>query len=91
MQLTLKVKPASRVNALFLNNSHLILALKASPDEGKANRQLVVYLAKLLGLTQKQVVIGSGHQAREKRVRLLVEDAGQDQVLQRLDVVLKTS
>ncbi|MDX1837879.1 DUF167 domain-containing protein [Legionella taurinensis] len=89
MQLTLKVKPASRVNALFLNNNQdLLLELKASPQEGKANKELVVYLARLLGLTQKQVVIGSGHHARDKKIRLLVEEARQNQVIQRLDKVL---
>ncbi|KTD46805.1 hypothetical protein Lrub_1727 [Legionella rubrilucens] len=90
MQLTLKVKPASRVNALLLNNNQgLLLELKASPQEGKANQALVVYLARLLGLTQKQVMIGSGHHARDKKIRLLVEEAQQKQMIQGLDKVLK--
>lgn len=74
MQLVLRVKPGSSVNALSIDSQgRLQLALKASPQEGKANKMLVSYLAKRLKLTQKQILISSGLHAREKKIRLLVE------------------
>lgn len=89
IQLTLRVKPAGRVNALRLDSHHrLCLELKASPQDGKANASLVVYLARLLGLTQKQVTIGSGHHARDKIIHLRVDALQQEAVMKRLAAAL---
>ncbi len=85
LQLTLRVKPASRVNALFIDNANrLQLTLKAKPQDGKANKMLIVYLAKLLRLTQKQVIITAGLQARDKKVRLLVPGVMQEALVNAL-------
>lgn len=85
MQLALRVKPDSRVNALSIDSQgRLQLALKASPQEGKANKMLVSYLAKRLKLTQKQILITSGLHAREKKIRLLVGPEEQARLIKEL-------
>ncbi len=42
--------------------------LRAKPQEGEANAELVRYLAKLLELPSGQIIISSGHTSGHKRV-----------------------
>ncbi len=46
------------------------LYLKAPPVEGKANQELVRFLAKSLGVPKSRVVIEAGETGRNKRVRI---------------------
>ena len=55
----------------------LQIRLAAAPVEGAANEALIAFLAKLLGLRKKDVVIRSGLAARTK----IVELAGAPDVL----------
>ena len=48
----------------------LQIRLKAPPVEGAANEALIAFLAELLDLRKKDVVIRSGHTARTKIVEL---------------------
>lgn len=47
----------------------------APPDKGKANDELVRFLAKALGLRREDVEIVSGHASPQKRVRVRGGDA----------------
>lgn len=47
------------------------IRLKAVPEKGKANEELIRYLAKLFDVTKKNVTIVSGQTDRVKLVKLL--------------------
>lgn len=53
-----------------LDQGVLTIRLTAPPVQNQANRQLLGFLAKALGLTQQQVSIVSGHRSPIKRVGL---------------------
>lgn len=69
--LTVQVKPNARQQkAICLDDGSWLLHLKAPPQDGKANQELVALLAKALGISKTQVHIKSGHTARIKRVEI---------------------
>ncbi|MFH1215201.1 MAG: DUF167 family protein [Pseudomonadota bacterium] len=69
--LALYIQPKSSKNTVCgLHGSELKLALTAPPLEGKANKALIAYLAKLFGVTKSSVTIISGLQSRHKRCQV---------------------
>lgn len=67
--LTVRVKPNARMQkATRLDDGSWLLHLKAPPQNGKANEELVALLANELGVTKAQVRIKSGQTTRTKRV-----------------------
>ncbi|PZV02654.1 MAG: hypothetical protein DCF32_14835 [Leptolyngbya sp.] len=69
--LTVRVKPNARQQkAICLNDGSWLLHLKAPPQEGRANQELIALLAQALGVPKAQVHIKSGHSARVKRVEI---------------------
>ena len=61
---------ASRDEISGPQENHLRVRVTAPPVEGKANRHLCAYLAKLCGVAKSQVVISSGETSRYKRVQI---------------------
>lgn len=51
------------------------IRLAAPPVDGKANAELIRFLAEALGITRSNVVIEAGHRGRRKRVRVTGVDA----------------
>lgn len=69
--LTVRVKPNARQQkATRLEDGSWLLHLKAPPQDGKANLELIALLAQALGVTKAQVRIKSGQTARIKRVEI---------------------
>ncbi|MBW4460311.1 MAG: DUF167 domain-containing protein [Nodosilinea sp. WJT8-NPBG4] len=69
--LTVRVKPnAKQQKAICLDGGSWLLHLKAPPQDGKANQELVALLAQTLGISKTQVHIKLGHTARIKRVEV---------------------
>ena len=69
--LTVRVKPNARVQkATRLDDGSWLLHLKAPPQDGKANEELIALLAQALGVAKTQVWIKSGHTSRTKRVAI---------------------
>jgi uncharacterized protein (TIGR00251 family) len=67
--LSLKVVPNSSRNSMGLDkHGRLLVRLAAPPVEGKANKELVKFLAKTLRLPQSAVTILHGKSSREKAV-----------------------
>ena len=60
----------------------LKVRLTAPPVEGAANKALVKFLAKTLGLPRRQISLLSGHKARSKR--LLIQGLQPAELLKRL-------
>ena len=67
--LVIRVRPGARRSAVKgVKDGKLVIDVAAQPEKGKANKELVRFLAKQLGVRKNQVVIVSGETAREKRV-----------------------
>ena len=67
--LALRVQPgAKRSQLMGLHGDRLRVAVASPPVDGKANRALVIWIAKLLGLRRSEVALISGAASRDKRV-----------------------
>ena len=67
----MKVIPrSSKPGVQGVEGEYLKVRLKSPPVEGKANRELVEVLAKVLGVSKGQVEIISGVKGRVKEVML---------------------
>lgn len=60
----------------------LRVKLNAPPVDGKANRELVLFLAKQLGLAKSAVRIRSGEKSRLKRVE--IDGVAESELLERI-------
>ena len=66
-----KVAPQSGRQRCVLDKSgNLKVFLKSAPEGGKANAELVAFLAKKLGIPQSEVVIMLGATSRKKRLKI---------------------
>lgn len=61
---------ASRSAVQGLAGDALKVAIQAPPEKGKANDELVRFLAKVLGLRRPQVTLVKGETSRDKVVRI---------------------
>lgn len=75
---SVRVAPrASRSAVLGVHDGALKVALTAPPVEGAANAALIAFLAKLLDVAKRDVVIEQGEASRSKRVRVMGVTRGQ--------------
>lgn len=82
-----RAQPGARRNAVVgAVGGALKVAVTASPEQGKANAALVEILAKALGVRRSQIELVAGATSRSKR--LLVRSISQDDLSQRLRVLL---
>ena len=71
LYLSIHVQPrASRTALCGVHGASLKLAITAPPVDGKANKEVVSFLADLLGVSRREIVIVSGLQSRTKRCRI---------------------
>ncbi|MFQ5465028.1 MAG: DUF167 domain-containing protein [Thermodesulfobacteriota bacterium] len=69
--LRVRVKPRGKRAAIEgVHGASLKVTITAPPVEGEANRCLVDFLARLLGVRKSRISIDSGLKSREKRVRI---------------------
>ena len=69
--LDIKAVPGSSKSALGeVREERLKVRLAAAPEDGKANEELRSFLAKLLGLPKKDLILESGEKSRLKTLRL---------------------
>lgn len=62
-----KVQPkAQQDEILGIKGGRLRLRVKAPPQNGKANQACISLLAKIMGITKKEIKLISGAKAREK-------------------------
>ncbi len=59
---------ASKNSLLGLHDKALKISLTAPPVDGEANKQLIKFLSKLLGVKKSAIKIVSGEHSRYKRV-----------------------
>jgi uncharacterized protein (TIGR00251 family) len=65
-----------------INQETLRLKIAAPPQQGWANRELVVFLSRRLGIKRGDVEILSGYTARNKVIR--IRDLSKEEALKRL-------
>lgn len=83
--LRFKVKPGSRQNSLsFDAEGGLQVSLQAPAQDGKANKMLIDYLARVLGLTKKQLVLTHGTSARIKILQIKIPLAEQQKIIEQI-------
>lgn len=76
VRLTVRLTPNGGRNAIdgvekdAEGNAHLKARVSAVPEGGKANRALIVLLAKKLGLPKSSISFVSGETARKKILRI---------------------
>lgn len=61
---------ASRTEITGLHDGALRIRVTAPPVDNAANKELIAFLAKQLGLAKRQVEISAGASGRKKTVRL---------------------
>ena len=82
-RISVHVKPsAQKSEILGFKDDYLELRVAAPPDKGKANNELVAFLAKSLGVAKGDVTILSGATARRKVVSIAGLD--KEEVVRRL-------
>lgn len=82
LRIQLKVIPLSGKSLCIIDKQQKVRCyLKAQPQDGKANQELIAYLAHLCKVTKKDVEIIAGLTSRSKVV-LIATDRTYDQFLQ---------
>ncbi|MBK5225708.1 MAG: YggU family protein [Thermoleophilia bacterium] len=70
--LKLRVTPGAKKSEIMGEaGGRLRIRLQAPPVEGKANRELVRFIARELGLKKNRVALAGGEKSREKTVLLI--------------------
>jgi uncharacterized protein (TIGR00251 family) len=70
-RLRVRVIPrASRSEVIGYRDGVLSVRLAAPPVEGKANRELLVFLTDWLGIKRNRITIASGEKSRDKRIEI---------------------
>lgn len=54
----------------LMDDGTIKIALKSAPEKGKANKELITFLADQLGIGKDQVIISSGITGRIKVIRI---------------------
>lgn len=70
-QLLVKVTPKSSKSCIVgWEGDVLKVRLKALPEKGNANKELISFLSKTIKIPQKQISLVHGHKGRQKRLEI---------------------
>ncbi len=76
--LDLFVQPrASRNEVVGVHGQHLKVRIRSAPVEGKANRELIRFLARTVGVPPSRIRISAGLNGRRKQVHIAGMSAGE--------------
>ncbi len=82
-QISLRVYPnASRNEMTGFTDEVLRVKISAPPIKGKANRELVTFLSRLLGMGKGSINIIKGHTTRNKVI--VIDGLSREEVMKRL-------
>ena len=66
-----KIRPGAGINKILgVRNSELVIKIKAPAEKGKANKELVSFLAGSTGISRSAIFIRSGKLSRHKVISL---------------------
>jgi uncharacterized protein (TIGR00251 family) len=82
-RLTIKVTPnAGRNFIVGLKEGVLLVKVAAPPEKGKANKELIDFLAEKLDIKKSAVLVVKGQSSRHKSI--VIEGMGGDEAIKRL-------
>lgn len=82
-KISLRVQPnATRNEVIGFIDGVLWVKIAAPPVKGKANRELLVFLSRFLGISQGALTITKGYTSRNKT--LVVDGLSREELLKRL-------
>ena len=67
---TVLVKPSANKNELIIKEGELIIRIKAARTKGKANKELIKFLAKILQVPSSEIRIVQGATSTIKRIEI---------------------
>lgn len=72
MQIKVKIMPNAHANQInsVLSDGTFKIKIKAQPISGKANKELIAFLADILSIRKSNVIIISGEKSRNKIIEL---------------------
>jgi uncharacterized protein len=69
VEIHITAKPnAKKTQIISVKNERLHIAIHAQPQDGKANDELIAFLAKLFKLPKKEITLKNGESSRYKNV-----------------------
>lgn len=69
MRFIVRAKTGSRETRVEkIDDNHLVVAVKALPEKGRANREIIAVLSEYFGLPKSKIKITSGHTAKTKLI-----------------------
>ncbi len=69
VELHIFAKPnAKKTSLVIINEQGINIALRAKPQQDKANKELITFLAKVLRLSKSQVMLKRGEHSRYKTI-----------------------
>ena len=68
---------ASRSGFHRLTPQGVVIGINAAPEKGKANAELIAFIAKMLGLSRSSITILRGESSRHKTIRIESTSAAQ--------------
>ena len=72
-----RVRPGSRTNGVVsFEDDVLKLKIAAPPWEGKANAEMIAFLARIIGVSKSRIRVVSGERSRVKLVAVSGLDSG---------------
>ena len=86
--LTLHVQPNARQNEILgFEDGILRIKIAAPPIDGKANKELVAFLSKHLGVSKSSITIDHGQTGKSKVISII--GLGRDQVYELIEAARK--
>ena len=84
LHLLIKVKPGSGKDEITIDaQNNISIKIKAKPINGEANDYLIKFLAKEFNISKSNILLEKGATSRLKRIRLNVEQAQWDVILEK--------
>jgi len=78
------VQPRASINKIAgVFDKRLKIKLKAPPVDGAANKMCIQFLAKVLHVPKSHIDILSGHNSRQKRIRIMCDPKITSQYIER--------
>ena len=65
---------ASRRGAIGVSGDRLVIAIQSQPDKGKANDELIEYLARETRVPRSALLIVRGETSRRKTIRIVTHE-----------------
>ena len=86
--LTLHVQPNARQNEILgFEDGILRIKIAAPPIDGKANKELIAFLSKRLGISKSSITIDRGQTSKSKVISII--GLARDQIYERIEAARK--